>query len=109
MSALEAEVGLDVIIARVRKLPGAAVGKLERRAWIGAGTSADIPLVGDRDLLGESYRHGPAAQWGGAGIEDTHVYLEGGSVGIGRRGSTAVRGECLIAQQQAGQQYPQFE
>jgi hypothetical protein len=61
MSTLEAKVGLEVSISRVRKLPAAAVSKLEGRARVGAGATADVPLVGDRDLLREGQRHSPAA------------------------------------------------
>lgn len=86
--------------------PGAAFGKTEGRAWAGSSGQGRVPIVGYRDLLREDHRHYKGiAKPCGAVIGDMHIHLEGGASGIDGHDRTAVRGECLIAQQQAGQQY----
>ena len=106
MTALEAE-DVGRRLARGRQLPAVLVRKLERRAGVGA-RARRIPLADDRYRFREGQRHRPRAQCRGAGVGDRNVHLEEGSSGIGRGRRTAVRGECLIAQQQAGQQYCKF-
>ena len=91
--------------AGLRQLPAAAVGELEARARIGARASSHVPLIGYRDLLGKIECHRPAAERSGAGVGYAHVQLERRTARIGRDSRTAVRGKCLIAQQQAGQQH----
>jgi hypothetical protein len=89
---------------RCRQLPAAAVRELEACAGVGAGARAYVPLVGDCHRLREIQRHRPIAQCSGTGVGDRHVQLEGSAAGAGRRGRTAVRCECLVAQHKAGQQ-----
>jgi hypothetical protein len=103
MIALEAE---DVArrLARSRQLPGTAVGELEAGAGIGAAAAAHVPLVGHRHLFREVQRHCPAGKRRGTGVGDAHVHLEERTARVGRRCRATVRGKCMIAQQQAGQQ-----
>src|SRR5687768_995344 len=82
-----------------RELIGTAIGKLERRAWVGAGSRTHVPLVGYRDLFRESEGQVPAAERGSAGIGDRYINLESSTPRIGRRTCTAVCCKCLIAQQ----------
>ena len=107
MAALEAE-HIAGSLTRARELPAAAVGELESRAGIGPGARPNVPLVGHCHLLRKIQRHRPAAERGAAGIGNRYVHLEGSTRRIGRRSCTGVRGECLIAQQQAGQQHSKF-
>jgi hypothetical protein len=81
-----------------RQLPAAAIGKLETRAGIGAGTRGHIPLIGDRNLLGKIQCHCPVAERGGTGVGDAHIHLEESASGIRRRHCAAMRGECMPIQ-----------
>jgi hypothetical protein len=76
-----------------------------RRTGIGAGAGGYIPLIGHGDRLREVQCYSPAAEGGSTAVGYTHVHLEERTSRIGRRGGTRVRGECLIAQQQARQQH----
>jgi hypothetical protein len=95
-------------LARSRKLPTATVGELMRRAGIGTGTAGHVPLIGNRDCFREVQRHCPAAERGGAGIGHTHVHLTESTPGIRWCCRTGIRGECLAARQQTGQQHSIF-
>ena len=108
MSTLEPEdVGCG--IARGRILPaGAAFGKFEGRARVGT-RPGRVPLVGDRDLFREIQSDGPAAKSGSAAVGYAHVHLEKGAACIRRRRRTGVRGKCLIAQHEAGQEHADLD
>src|SRR5688572_208156 len=108
MGALEAEHIAGGGAGR-RQLPAAAVSELEARARVGAGTSTDVPLIGYRDLFRECQCYHPASKSSCTGVGDTHIYLKESTSRIGRRRRTTVRGECLTAQQYAGQQDPYLD
>ena len=107
MGALETE-SVAYSLARGRQLVGTAVGELETRARVGAGPGY-VPLITHRNLFRKIQRNRPTAQCSSAAVGYAHVHLKVSARGIGRRCRTSVRGKCVIAQQQAGQQHSKFD
>ena len=73
-----------------------------RSAGIGAGPRR-VPAAGDVGRFCKVERYRPAAQRSGAAIGDRYIYLVRRRLVIGNGRRTGVCGECLTAQQNAGQ------
>jgi hypothetical protein len=92
MRALEAERTRNIVTVELGVLPtGAAAGKLEGCARVGAGARTYVPLIVDRDCLREGdCRHQGVGELGGAGIDKAHIQLKGGGSGTARNDLTAI-------------------
>jgi hypothetical protein len=79
-----------------------------RGARVGTGPRR-VPAAGDVGRFCKVERYRPAAQRSGAAIGNRYINLVRRRLIIGDGRRTGVCGECLTAQQQAGQQHREFD